>query len=109
MVRFKNRYILADYSQMPEAGQTTDRSFLKLVKQACEEMLGELFLAKVTFSLQIKYMQLGKVLIRVPRDHCTNLIACLFTLKGLKIVKTSGTIRGIQKKLYEMARKELRR
>jgi RNase P/RNase MRP subunit POP5 len=109
MVRFKNRYILADYSQMPDAAQTTDRSFLKVVKQACEEMLGELFLAKVTFSLQIKYMQLGKVLIRVPRDHCTNLIACLFMLKGLKIVKTSGTIRGIQQKLYEMARKELRR
>lgn len=109
MVRFKNRYILADYSQMSEAAQTNDRFFLKLLKQVCEEMLGELFLAKITFSLQIKYMHLGKVLIRVPRDHCTNLIACIFMIKGLKIVKVSGTIRGIQLKLYELARKELKR
>jgi RNase P/RNase MRP subunit POP5 len=105
MVRFKNRYILADYSQIQNAGETNDRSFLKLVKQVAQEMLGELFLAKITFSLQIKYMNMGKVLIRVPRDHSTNLIACIFIIKGLKIVKVSGTIRGIQKKLYELARK----
>ena len=31
--------------------------------------MGQLFLAKITFSLQIKYLNLGKAIIRVPRDH----------------------------------------
>ena len=34
-------------------------------------MMGDLFLAKVTFSLQIKYLQLGKAIIRIPRDHAS--------------------------------------
>lgn len=62
--------------------------------------MGELFLAKVTYSLQVKYMNLGKVLIRVPRDHSTDLLACLFVLKGLKVITVSGTIRCIQAKLF---------
>lgn len=68
-------------------------------------MMGELFLSKITFSLQIKYMSLGRVLIRVPRDHCTQLQACLFIIKGLRIIQISGTIRNIQKKLFELVRK----
>jgi RNase P/RNase MRP subunit POP5 len=105
MVRFKNRYILADYSHLQNGEEINERAILKRVKEAAGEMMGELFLAKITFSLQIKYMNLGKVLIRVPRDHCTELLACMFILKGLKIVKISGTIRGIQKKLFEILRK----
>jgi RNase P/RNase MRP subunit POP5 len=54
-------------------------------------------------------MSIGKVLIRVPREHFTNLIASLFVLKGFKIIKVSGTIRCIQKKLFELARLELKR
>jgi RNase P/RNase MRP subunit POP5 len=50
-------------------------------------------------------MNLGRVLIRVPRDHCASLLACLFVLKGLRVIKTSGTIRGIQTKLFELTRK----
>ncbi len=72
-------------------------------------MMGQLFLAKVTFSLQIKYLNLGKVIIRVPRDHTTELLACLFVIKGLKVMHVSGVIRGIQKKLFEVFRKELKR
>jgi len=67
-----------------------------LIKQAAEEMMGELFLAKIAFSLQIKYMNLGKALIRVPREHCTDLQACIFMVKGIRMLKISGTIRKIQ-------------
>jgi len=73
------------------------------------EFMGELFLAKITFSLQIKYMNLGKVLIRVPRDHCKELVACLFPLKGFRIIQISGTIRKTQQKLFELLRQELER
>ena len=30
-------------------------------------------------------------------------------MKGLKVIKVSGVIRGIQKKLFELLRKELQR
>jgi len=72
-------------------------------------MMGQLFLAKISFSLQIKYLNHGKVLIRAPRDHATQLIACFFVIKGLRVIKVSGTIRNIQKKLFELLRKELSR
>lgn len=62
--------------------------------------MGQLFLAKIAFSLQIKYLNHGKVLIRVPRDHATQLITCLFVIKGLRVIQVSGTIRNIQKKLF---------
>ena len=80
-----------------------------MIKQAAEDMMGQLFLAKITFSLQIKYMQHGKAVVRVPRDHATELMACLFVLKGLKVVHVSGVIRGTQKKLFELLRRELHR
>ena len=72
-------------------------------------MLGQLFLAKIAFSLQIKYFSLGKVIIRVPRDHAVEFQACLFPVKGLKVIHVSGVIRGLQKKLFEIYRKELKR
>ena len=72
-------------------------------------MMGQLFLAKITFSLQIKYFNQGKAIIRVPRDHASELIACLFVVKGLKIIKVSGVIRGIQKVLFTLLRRELKR
>lgn len=62
--------------------------------------MGELFLAKITFSLQIKYMNLGRVVIRVPRDHCAQLLASIFAFKGLRVIQVSGTIRGLQKRLF---------
>ena len=68
-------------------------------------MMGQLFLSKITFSLQIKYMQLGKAIIRVPRDHATELQGCLFVLKGLKVIAVSGVIRGMQKRLFELMRR----
>ena len=71
--------------------------------------MGQLFLAKITFSLQIKYMNQGKAMIRVPRDHATELQACLMVIKGLKVIHVSGVIRGIQKKLFYLLRKELGR
>jgi len=71
--------------------------------------MGHLLLAKITFSLQIKYLNHGKVLIRIPRDHATELIACLFIIKGLQVIQVSGTIRNIQKKIFELLRRELRR
>jgi hypothetical protein len=36
MVRFKNRYILADYSHIQGPEDLNDRSFLKLLKQVSE-------------------------------------------------------------------------
>ncbi len=63
-------------------------------------MMGQLFLAKITFSLQIKYLNQGKVLIRAPRDHATQLLTCLFIIKGLKVIQVSGTIRNIQRKIF---------
>ena len=72
-------------------------------------MMGQLFLAKIAFSLQIKYLQLGKAIIRVPRDHATELQGCLFVLKGLRVLAVSGVIRGMQRKLFEVMRRELRR
>lgn len=71
--------------------------------------MGQLFLAKISYSLQIKYLNQGKVLIRVPRDHATQLLACLFIISGLRVIQVSGTIRNIQKKIFELLRKELRR
>lgn len=68
-------------------------------------MMGQLFLAKITFSLQIKYLHLGKAIIRVPRDHATELQGCLFVLRGLKVIAISGVIRGMQKKLFEVLRR----
>lgn len=70
-MRFKNRYILADYENMEFGEPVTERGLLKVIKERVEEMMGQLFLAKITFSLQIKYLSLGKVVIRVPRDHAT--------------------------------------
>jgi RNase P/RNase MRP subunit POP5 len=109
MVRFKNRYILADYQDVGFNEPPTEKSFLKMLKERVEEMMGQLFLAKVTFSLQIKYLNLGKVLIRAPRDHATQILACLFIIPGLKVIRVSGTIRNIQKKIFQLLRKELRR
>ena len=109
MVRFKNRYILADFSNMTCLETPNEKGLLKVIKERAMEMMGELFLAKITFSLQIKYMNQGKAIIRVPRDHATELIACLFVMKGLKVLHVSGVIRGIQKKLFELMRKELNR
>jgi RNase P/RNase MRP subunit POP5 len=109
MVRFKNRYILADYSNLITAEPLTERGLLKLLKETVEEMMGQLFLAKVTYSLQIKYMNQGRVIIRVPRDHATELQACLFIIKGVKVMHVSGVIRGMQKKLFEVLRRELHR
>ena len=72
-------------------------------------MMGQLFLAKISFSLQIKYLSQGRVLIRAPRDHATPLLACLFVLKGLRVLQVSGTIRNLQKRLFALMRKELSR
>ena len=99
MVRFKNRYILADYTDLHPNLPHHEKAYLKLIKEAAEEMMGQLFLAKITFSLQIKYLNQGKILIRAPRDHATQLLGCLFVVKGLRVIKVSGTIRGIQKKM----------
>ena len=71
--------------------------------------MGQLFLAKISFSLQIKYLSQGRVLIRAPRDHATPLLACLFVLKGLRVLQVSGTIRSLQKRLFALMRKELSR
>lgn len=109
MVRFKNRYILADYENVAFGEVLTEKAFLRLIKDRAEEMMGQLFLAKISFSLQIKYLSLGKVIIRVPRDHASDLLACLFIIKGLRVRHVSGVIRGIQKKLFEVFRKELGR
>ena len=68
-----------------------------------------MFLAKVSFSLQIKYYYLGKCVIRVPREYCNELVACLFTFPGIKILQTSGTIINLQKKIVSILRKELLR
>lgn len=109
MVRFKNRYILIDYTNMPFTEPVTERALLKLIKDTAEDMMGQLFLAKITFSLQIKYLQLGKAIIRVPRDHATELQGCLFVLKGMRVIGVSGVIRGMQRRLFEVMRKELKR
>jgi RNase P/RNase MRP subunit POP5 len=109
MVRFKNRYILVDYTNMPFTEPVTERALLKIIKDTAEDMMGQLFLAKITFSLQIKYLQLGKAIIRVPRDHATELQGCLFVLKGMKVIGVSGVIRGMQRRLFEVMRKELKR
>lgn len=109
MVRFKNRYILVGYEDLPVTDLLNEKSLLKIVKQAAEDMMGELFLAKIAFSLQIKYLNLGYALIRVPRDHCRDLQACLFVIKGLRVISVSGTIRNMQKKLFELLRMSLKR
>ena len=67
--------------------------------------MGDMFLAKVSFSLQIKYHYLGKCIIRVPREYCNELIACLFIFQGMKILQTSGTIIKLQKKVISILRK----
>lgn len=100
MVRFKNRYILADYTFIDNNGPVNEKFLFKMMKEKAAEMLGELFVAKIAFSLQIKYMNLGKVVIRVSREQCTELLACLFIIKGLKVIRTSGTIRCIQTKIF---------
>ena len=73
---------------------------IRLIKEIAEEMMGQLFIAKITFSLQIKYMNHGRAIVRVPRDHATELQACLMVVKGLKVIHISGVIRGMQKKLF---------
>ena len=72
-------------------------------------MMGEVLLAKVTFSLQVKYFYLGRCVIRVPRDYLNELVASLFPLKGIKIIQVSGTIIKLQKKIVSILRKELLR
>jgi RNase P/RNase MRP subunit POP5 len=62
-------------------------------------------LAKVTFSLQIKYFYLRRCVIRVPREYCNELVASLFAFKGLKIIQTSGTIIKLQKRIISILRK----
>ena len=71
MVRFKNRYLLIDYSNIPFPEPPTERTLLKLIKEVAEEMMGQLFLAKISYSLQIKYLNQGRAIVRVPRDHAT--------------------------------------
>jgi len=78
---------------------------MKLIKEYILEMMGEVLLAKVTFSLQIKYFYLGRCVIRVPREYLNELVACLFPIKGLKIISTSGTIIKLQKKIVSILRK----
>ena len=109
MVRFKNRYILVDYIDMPFDDQPTERTLLRIIKETSQNMMGELFLAKIAYSLQIKYFSHGRAIIRVPRDHATDLQACLFVIRGMKVLQISGVIRGIQKRLFELMRRELRR
>jgi RNase P/RNase MRP subunit POP5 len=70
MVRFKNRYILANIEDLNLGNELNERNLLKLLKDEAENMMGQLFLAKIAYSLQIKYLNLGKAVIRVPRDHC---------------------------------------
>lgn len=36
MVRFKNRYVLADYENMPFVEQPNERAFLKIIKEKVE-------------------------------------------------------------------------
>lgn len=72
-------------------------------------MMGEMFLAKISFSLQVKYLYLGKCVIRVPREYVDELVTCLFPLKGFKIKHVSGTIIKLQKLIVQMLRKELLR
>lgn len=40
MVRFKNRYILADFSHLQPVESLNEKGLLKLVKQTAEEMMG---------------------------------------------------------------------
>jgi RNase P/RNase MRP subunit POP5 len=82
---------------------------MKVVKEHVIQMMGEVLLAKVTFSLQIKYFHLGRCVIRVPRDHLNELVACLFPFKGIKIIQVSGTIIKLQQKIISILRKELLR
>ena len=107
MVRFKNRYILLDYSDLPTPEPPTERHLLTLIKHHLLDMHGDLLLAKVTFSLQIKYLQLGKALLRVPRDHAQPVVAALFPDRHLKVKHISATIRKSQERLLTLHRAEL--
>ena len=109
MVRFKNRYLLLDYSHLPATQPLNERQLLALVKETILEMMGELLLAKVTFSLQIKYMALGRALLRVPRDHAQAVVAALFPVKGLAVRHVSATIRKSQERLFALLRGDLGR
>lgn len=82
---------------------------MKIIKEYILKMMGEVLLAKVTFSLQVKYFYLGRCVIRVPRDYLNELVASLFPLKGIKIIQVSGTIIKLQKKIVSILRKELLR
>ncbi len=63
-------------------------------------MMGAIFVANIAFSLQCKFQLLNKLVIRVPRDHCKGLIAALFSMTTARVLRVSGTIKGVQKYLH---------
>lgn len=58
MVRFKNRYLLVDLHELPGEYCNSEKALVRFVKSQAEEMMGELFIAKISYSLQVKYLAL---------------------------------------------------
>ena len=68
-----------------------------------------MFVSKISFSLQIKYLSHGYTVIRVPRDHCMALVAALFTSDTVRVRWVTGTIKKVHAWLLRTLTKKLGR
>lgn len=106
MVRFKNRYLLCELQPytdgLPLLQTLTEKHLANLLRDELLSNFGDLGLAKVYFSFQVKYWNKDTQLaiFRVPRDHVnllTTTLAMITSIQGnlvkFKVIHCSGTIK----------------
>lgn len=87
MVRFKCRYLLCETQWgMRAPPNVASNELIRSIRNAVSLQLGELGVAHITQSVQIKYWNgvTGVAIVRVARDYADQLRVCIESMRELK-------------------------
>ena len=116
MVRFKNRYLLCEVIQGYVEEQFSEKQIANYLRDEVLVNFGELGLAKIYFSFQVKYWnhKTKLMVLRVPRDHANILTTTLALTRNfgttnvkIRVLHSSGTIKCIERKALALIKKWL--
>jgi ribonuclease P/MRP protein subunit POP5 len=105
MVRFKNRYVVCElipFGMHFPIEELTEKQLSNLLRDEMLNNFGDLGLAKVYFSFQVKYWNKSTrlAILRVPRDHLNILMSTLALVTSIqghlikfRVLHCSGTIK----------------
>eukprot|EP00735_Rhodelphis_limneticus_P010553 TRINITY_DN3318_c0_g1::TRINITY_DN3318_c0_g1_i1::g.30972::m.30972 TRINITY_DN3318_c0_g1::TRINITY_DN3318_c0_g1_i1::g.30972 ORF type:complete len:151 (+),score=7.35,sp/Q9UU90/POP5_SCHPO/36.15/3e-25,RNase_P_Rpp14/PF01900.14/5.4e-31,KRAB/PF01352.22/1.9e+03,KRAB/PF01352.22/0.27 TRINITY_DN3318_c0_g1_i1:96-548(+) len=117
MVRFKNRYLVCEFSfeEFSKEEYINNATLSSTLKDAIARYYGDYGLAAVMQGIQVKYFSpvTGLAIIRSPRDHFRQVWTCLTLITQVKgrpvscrVFHVGGTMRSCQKVALKFSQDE---